>query len=145
MRIDRRVGVIALLLVVSAAAIAVLSPGSSTQSSTIAAVQSNHSFDAGMKVYLDPETGDVTSAPQADPNAVFELNAAEEAALSQDSDGLSVEKHADGAVSINLQGRFQSASFVRIDENGKAIVCTDNVNDAEHSLNGTSSNLPEVK
>jgi hypothetical protein len=144
MRVNTRVGVIALFLVVSAAAIAVLSPGRSIQSSTTAAVQSN-SFDAGMKVYLDPETGDVTSAPQADPNAVFELDAAEEAALSQDSEGLAVEKHADGTVSMNLQGRFQSASFVRLDKNGKAIVCTDNVTDAEQSLNATSSNLPEVK
>ena len=39
---------------------------------------------------------------------------------------------------MDLQGRFQSASVARIDENGKIIVCSDNAANVERSLNETT-------
>ena len=143
MRIDRRVGVIALLLVVSAAAIAVLSPDSSTQSSTTAAVQSNHeNFTAGMRVYMDPETGEITSGPQP----VAELDPEMANALRHDDTGLAVETHPNGAKSLDLDGRYADVVVVRIDENGKMIFCAGDPETVEKAINDTTTPTgPEVK
>jgi hypothetical protein len=144
MRMNRRVGVIALLLVVSAAAIAVLSPGSSTQSSTNASVQSTHNSTAGMMVYIDEETGELVGTPPAD--AVIELDAEMANTLRRDDEGLVQVTHPNGAVSLDLQGRYGDVSVVRIDENGAATYC----NDSEHSVvqtltDTTTPTGPEVK
>ena len=97
-------------------------------------------------VYLDPETGQLTTGTEP-AEAVLELNPALENALSQSSEGLVPEYHADGSVSLDLQGRFQSASIARIGKDGKVVVCTDNVADAEHAFTERTSNpgTPEVK
>jgi len=144
MRMNRRVGVIALLLVVSAAAIAVLSPGRSTQSTTTATVQSNDNSTAGMRVYLDPETGEVTGTPPA--SAVIELDAEMQYTLRHDDEGLVMVKHANGATSLDLQGRYGDVSVVRIDENGKATYCNDSEEAVVKNLSDTTTPTgPEVK
>jgi hypothetical protein len=124
------------LLVVAAATLAVLSPGRSTE---VAAVNTDGIApgDAGMRVYLDPETGETLSDP--DPSAVFELDAELQNAMRRDTEGLENVHHPNGAVSIDLDGRYQEASFVRIDENGKKIICTDNVANIEKALNEPST------
>jgi len=146
MRMQKRVGVAILLLLVSAATMVVLSPGDSTESTT-AAVSSNGISSpgtAGMRVYLDPETGEV--AADVPPNAAIELDGALENALRHDDEGLVVETHANGAMSLNLQERYQDASVVRIDENGKMTFCS---SDAQSVLLGitdtTTPTGPEVK
>ena len=139
MRTSRRVGVVVFLLVVTAAAIAILSPGGSNQST--AAVTSNDGIApgaAGMRVYLDPETGLPGAKPEA--SAVVELNPELENALRHDDEGLTQVTHSNGAVSMNLEGRYEEATVVHIDANGKRIICTDNM----HNIT-TAPATPEVK
>lgn len=98
-----------------------------------------------MMAYLDPETGAISMAPV--PASEIELDADTQNALRRDTEGLEIIRHADGSESIDLQGRFQSISTVRIDENGKAIVCTDNVVATDKALTSTQPipATPEVK
>ena len=144
MRMNRRVGVIALLLVVSAAAIAVLAPGSSTQSSTNASVQSTNNSTAGMMVYIDEETGEITGTPPAD--AIIELDSELANTLRHDDEGLVQVTHPNGAVSLDLQGRYGDVSVVRIDENGKATYCNNSEATVVKTLTDTTTPTgPEVK
>jgi len=140
----KRLGV-AILLVLSAATLIVLSPSSSTDTNTSGS-SAVSSGTAGMMAYLDPETGDVAMG-RTPPNSVIELDPDTENALRRDTEGLEVVRHADGSESIDLQGRFQSVSTVRIDENGKAIVCSDNVEGVKTNLTKTTTHpaTPEVK
>lgn len=142
----RRVGVTVLLLVVAVATIAVLSSGRSTDSK-LTAVESSAASNpntAAMRVFLDPETGEVGAQP--DPNVAFELDAGTENALRYDDEGLKTTHHANGAVSVDLDGRYQSASVVRLDENGKLMFCTDSASDLEHVHTAVSTPaVPEVK
>jgi hypothetical protein len=123
-----------------------MSPSGSTESTGVA-VKSNDvtsAGTAGMRVYIDPETGEVTGdVPQ---NAAIELNAAMENALRHDDEGLVGEKHANGAMSLNLQERYADVSVVRIDENGKMIFCSGDANAVVRGLNDTTTPTgPEVK
>ena len=133
-------------MIVSAAAVAILAPNHGGDTNAIAA-KSPGEFapgTAGMKAYLDPETGTLTVGVA--PQTQFELDADTQNALRRDTEGLEVVKHADGSESIDLQGRFQSVSVVRIDANGKAIICTDNVQTVEKVLDGKATpTAPEVK
>jgi hypothetical protein len=97
-----------------------------------------------MRVYLDPETGDVSGdVPQ---NTTVELNSALENALRHDDEGLVIEKHASGAQSLNLQERYEDVSVVRIDENGKMIFCSGDPKTVLRGLSDTSTPTgPEVK
>ena len=98
-----------------------------------------------MMAYVDPETGSISMAPV--PNNELEFDADTQNALRRDTEGLEIIRHADGSESIDLQGRFQNVSTVRIDENGKAVVCTDNVVAAEKALTVAqpTTTTPEVK
>jgi hypothetical protein len=131
---------VTILLVLSVATLVILSPTSSTNSNS-----NEGSGTAGMMAYLDPETGEITTGPA--PSGEIELDADTQNALRHDTEGLEIIRHADGSESIDLQGRFQSVSTVRIDENGKAIVCTDNVVTTEKALTSTQPipATPEVK
>ena len=139
MSVRKGVGV-TILLVLSVATLVILSPSSSTNSSS-----SEGSGSAGMMAYVDPETGAISMAPV--PNNELEFDADTQNALRRDTEGLEIIRHADGSESIDLQGRFQNVSTVRIDENGKAVVCTDNVVAAEQALTTTqpTTTTPEVK
>ncbi len=138
MSMRKGVGV-TILLVLSVATLVILSPSSSTNSSS-----NEGSGSAGMMAYVDPETGAISMAPV--PNNELEFDADTQNALRRDTEGLEIIRHADGSESIDLQGRFQNVSTVRIDENGKAVVCTDNVVAAEKALTSTQpTTTPEVK
>src|SRR5688572_18051330 len=117
MRDRRRVGITIFLLVVTAAAVAVLSPSGSTEVSTVAVTSDTSAPGTnGLRVFLDPETGETLAAP--DPSAVFELDPEVENALRKDTEGLVNVTHPNGAVSIELDERYQEASIVVIGENG---------------------------
>jgi len=60
-------------------------------------------------------------------------------ALRRDDTGLVPVQHPDGSVSIDLQGRFQSASVAHLGEDGKVIVCTDQADHALEALKGNVS------
>ena len=100
---------------------------------------------AALRAYRNAETGaiDVGMAPASEPA----LDAETQNALRRDTIGLVQVHHPDGSVSMDLQGRFQCASVARVDENGKVIVCTDEVEGAEHALHDDAarSATPEVK
>ena len=98
-----------------------------------------------MRAYLDPETGEL--AVGVVPQGALELDADTQNALRRDSEGLNFVRHSNGAISVDLEGRYQSVSMVRIDENGKAVICTHDAATAEKLLNEPVStpNTPEVK
>jgi len=99
---------------------------------------------AGLRVYLDPETGDLQAGPAA--VADIELDADTQNAVRRDTEGLEMVRHANGAISMNLQGRYESVAMVRIDENGVATLCDDDGTRIENALKGeTNVATPEVK
>lgn len=146
MKNRKRVGITIFLLLVVAATTAILSSGSSTESNALAVKQTSGSTagEAGLRVHLDPETGDVVESPEAD--AVFVLDPELENAISKDYSDLPTIVHADGSASIDLQGRGQEASLVSIDANGnKKIVCVSHASELENAMTVTAPTAPEVK
>ena len=134
MKMHRRVGVTILLLFLSVATVVVLSPNGNVETRAIA-VQSDGTSapgTAGLRAYLDPETGELTAglAPQSE----MEFDADLQNALRRDDEGLEVRHHANGMVSMDLQGRYQSVSVVHVDENGKRFVCTHDAAEVERAL-----------
>jgi hypothetical protein len=129
------------MLLACAVTVVALSP-SFTHESAANAVSAPGS--SAMRVYLDPETGTVTSTPTAD--ATFEIEAALSNALRHDTEGLAQVTHSDGAVSINLDGRYNDVLVVRVDANGKQQFCaTDAKTLAKGMTDTTTPTGPEVK
>jgi len=99
---------------------------------------------AGMKVYLDPETGELQAGPAA--AAQNELDVDTQNAVRRDTEGLTLVRHANGAVSMDLQGRYQSVATIRIDENGVATFCDDNGPRVDNDVRAqATAATPEVK
>ena len=119
-----------------------LSHHPSTESNA-AITSDNAPAEAGMMAYIDPETGELTTGPRPAGVSV-ELDPDLENALRRDDQGLEVVKHADGTWSMDLQGRYQHVSMVRIDENGKMTVCTDNAQAVEHNLSNQPVSAPNA-
>ncbi len=76
----------------------------------------------GWIAYIDPETGRLTEAPPADGTNVLRADAAFAAGLSTSDAGLVEEVLPDGTVKVNLQGRFQSASYATVLPDGSIAV-----------------------
>ena len=98
---------------------------------------------AALRATIDPETGrrEIVAGPS------LALDHDTQNALRRDTDGLKILHHPNGARSVNLQGRFQSATVARIGPDGKALICTDEADHAHNALNApaTSAEPPEVK
>jgi len=97
--------------------------------------------EAALRATIDPETGGlkISSAP-------LTLDGATAESMRRDDEGLKEVRHANGAVSIHLQGRFHHASVAQIGDDGKVYVCTDDVKDVDHALDGpVASQKAEVK
>jgi hypothetical protein len=73
---------------------------------------------AGMVVGLDPETGEV-GLPT--PEQIAELSAMERGAVSRSTEGLAERRLPNGAVMVDLQGRFQDFAIVRAGADGRPI------------------------
>lgn len=99
---------------------------------------------AGLRAYLNPETGNIETATSP---AAVQFDADTENALRRDATGLTEEHRADGTVLIDLQGRFGSVSVVHRTADGKLFVCTDDNRRAQKTLQGdiASPAVPEVK
>ncbi|HVF34007.1 MAG TPA: hypothetical protein VND91_01640 [Candidatus Saccharimonadia bacterium] len=81
------------------------------------------SHAAGTRIYVDPETGQRTSRPS---EAALRAGNAARPEFSQSSEGLVERPAPGGGVIVDLQGRFQSSSQVRIDAAGRReIFCND--------------------
>jgi hypothetical protein len=94
---------------------------------------------AAMRVAIDPETGALVSGAEAarlaDPAADKQAAAELEQMLNRSDAGLQEVHHADGRVSVNLEGRFMSASVARIRADGKVeTLCADDTASAEAFL-----------
>jgi len=75
---------------------------------------------AGMKVYVDPSTGQITHTPP--PNAAtMSLSPAEQNAFSRSDQGLVQIPNAGpaGGVKVDLQGRFQSPLIATVGPDGR--------------------------
>ena len=168
MRLHRRIGMATLLLLFAAATTALLRNPASQPSShragggdtpspaSVAAAARDASApgenapsgpaEAGMMAYIDPETGELTTGPA--PASELTLDAELQNALRRDDAGLEVVTRADGTKVLNLQGRYQHASVIHIDENGATTVCTDHAAAVEGTLNHppvVKPTVPEVK
>jgi len=99
---------------------------------------------AGLRVYLDAETGDLQAGPGVAGQNELDLDT--QNAVRRDTEGLRLVRHANGAVSMDLQGRYQSVATIRIDENGVATFCDDNGPSIDNVVSGHAQvATPEVK
>jgi hypothetical protein len=94
---------------------------------------------AALRATVDPETGrvGVAAAPTQmtlDPETLE--------ALRRDTEGLQQTYHADGSVSVDLQGRFQSVSVARIDGKGKLVICSENAQQIDEIMNKQTAGEP---
>ncbi len=86
---------------------------------------------AGMVIAIDPETG-VVGLPT--PEQMDEMKITEDDAVSRSAAGLVEVRHASGAVSIDLQGRFQDYAIVRRAADGTLTFgCIDHPADIDHA------------
>jgi hypothetical protein len=76
----------------------------------------------GMKIYIDPQTGQLTTEPAG--AVPLQLSPAEANALSTSHQGLveSLSPVPGGGVIVDLQGRFQNPIFATVDANGKVTI-----------------------
>ena len=90
---------------------------------------------AAMRATINPETGELEIRAGGPP---LSLDPATREAMRRDDEGLQQVFHPDGSVSVDLKGRFQSASVARIGEDGKLVICTEHADDVEAVLQGTA-------
>lgn len=70
---------------------------------------------AGRDVQVDPQTGKIKPLS---PEEARQLAAGLKTMFNKSTDGLEQVQHADGSVSMDLQGRFQNVAVARINEDG---------------------------
>ncbi|MEP6819057.1 MAG: hypothetical protein ABJA18_05950 [bacterium] len=81
-------------------------------------------FRVGAPVPLNPQTGQIRPLTQEEAQR---LAADLKQLVNQSTDGLQSVRHADGSVSMDLQGRFQNVAVAKLDEDGKLTQsCVDN-------------------
>ena len=86
--------------------------------------RANLRYRAGTPAPLDPQTGQVRPLTQEEAQR---LAAGIKELVNQSTDGLQSVRHADGSVSIDLQGRFQNIAVAKLDEDGNLVQsCVDN-------------------
>lgn len=79
---------------------------------------------AARQVPLDPQTGQVRPLTQEEAQKLAD---GIKQLVNQSTEGLQAVRHADGSVSMDLQGRFQNIAVAKRDEDGKLIQsCIDN-------------------
>ncbi len=138
-RLRTRAGlfVIALTAVLATAALALITGDHNQPVATDTVLPPGH---AGMKAYQNPETGEleVTSRP------IAELDTATRNALRRDDTGLKPVYHANGMVSVNLDGRYQHASMAYEGKDGVVVSCTHTHEGADAALCGKHT-TPEAE
>ena len=95
----------------------------------------------GLVIYRDPETGRFTSNPTDAQRAALRQAIAHDMAqaLSRSSEGLTEVVLPNGGVMVNLEGRFQSASYLLRGEDGEThAACTHDLETLSTQLSGTA-------
>ncbi len=88
-----------------------------------------------LRVQLDPETGAII--PLTGPDGAGLISQMEQR-LDRSGAGLTTEHHADGSISIDLQGRFQSLAVATVDSAGQVDTgCVTSKRELEQFLNNT--------
>lgn len=98
---------------------------------------------AAMRIAIDPDTGELIPAtvPTAKAADTELANM-----LSKSAVGLVEVHHPDGHVSVDLQGRFMSASLARIDSDGTIeATCVESADRAAEFLSGADNTQWEVQ
>lgn len=90
---------------------------------TMEATQLQH--QGGMRAYIDPVTGELTSPTPEQTRAQPPLSFDEQNAMSTSHDGLYVEEGPGGEMKVNLQGRFRNSVFATVNESGEVSVSHD--------------------
>ena len=90
---------------------------------------------AAMRATINPETGELEVRAGGPP---LSLDSATKEALRRDGEGLEEVFHPDGSVSVDLKGRFQSASVASIGDDGNLVICSEHADDVETVLQGTA-------
>lgn len=87
-----------------------------------------------MRVFVDPETGEISSLP------LDGLSAPLTKALSRSAEGLRVFELPNGGKGVHLDGRFQHALMVRMNPDGSfETVCTIHTHEAGEFLHGKAT------
>jgi hypothetical protein len=97
---------------------------------------------AAMRVQLDPESGQLVPVTGLD-KATFDRQLSQ--MLNRSSAGLREIRHADGGVSVDLEGRFQSLSVATIGPEGQLHTgCVASSREWEH-FQGTAGTRPSAR
>jgi hypothetical protein len=118
-----------------------MSPAHTFDSAVQSTFASNPSAD-GMKIYLDDE-GNVTSTPTGD--AVTQLDPEMANLLRHDDEGLAVVQLPGGGEFLDTAGRYGDVMVMRVDANGKKVICQNDADKIIKGLNDTTPTGPEVK
>lgn len=97
---------------------------------------------AALRATINPETGGVEVSTIQLPMA---MDAETQNALRRDDEGLVQVYHPNGAVSVNLEGRFQNVSVARIDRDGKLVICSENAEQIDGVLQKRPGNKPATR
>lgn len=93
-------------------------------------------FQSGMRVWVDPKTGEIRQPTDEERKAVAERLSVD-ALLNKSSAGLRVEKRPDGSRFVDLQGRFMHMLVVTRAEDGTLKArCIDHSHDADKDATG---------
>lgn len=91
-------------------------------------------FTSGMRVWIDPDTGEIRQPTTSERKAMAERTAID-ALLNRSPDGLEVVHRPDGSRFVHLQGRFMHALVVTRTEDGTLVGhCTDHADHAEEHM-----------
>ena len=103
------------------AAPAPVAPQAATPPPVAHTAQSQVKAAAGMRIFLDPETGEIGPPTAAATGLETEAN-------SEDMTGLQQVQLPDGSYMVDLQGRFEESMVIQLDANGHRVVsCTRDV------------------
>ena len=110
--------------------------------SEAAQAQSAHA-EAGLRVYVDPATGQIVSQPvTAEQQRAAAAADAANASFNQSDEGLQIVYFADGSSMMDLQGRFQLATVATAQADGTVRT---SCNDADHLKLGEHTHDPDAK
>jgi hypothetical protein len=120
--------VVALLALVATAAVSLRSSqakdSAARENSQTSGNTNAHSLRANAQTSFVPQAGQVKPLTQEEAQKLAERI---KELVNQSTDGLKTVQHADGSVSMDLEGRFQSIAVARTDEDGKVVQsCVDN-------------------
>jgi hypothetical protein len=103
-----------------------------TAATDVSTAEAASADDSGQKAAIDPATGRLRALTPDEARALIDSVAR---SVSQSGDGLTLLYHSNGAISIDLENRFESASLVRMESDGSLTVqCVTTAAEAETFL-----------